>query len=255
MPLYKTKAIVLRSTPYAEADRIVTLYTFEFGKIRGIAKGAKRSQKRFGNALEIGSYVSASFFEKETVELVRLGGCDLIRSFEGLREDIRKLAWASYLIELTNEMTGERIQNKALFRLLLFSLNQIDRGTLREEVLRVFEIRLCSLLGYQPEFDACRRCRKGLAQGKAHFSAREGGVVCAACSGGLPGLLPISLGTIKTLRLSQTLPLEKVGRISFSPQSLRESEAALSSFLSQYLDRDLKSKKFLAQLTFSEAAR
>jgi DNA repair protein RecO (recombination protein O) len=254
MPLYKTKAIVLRSTPYAEADRIVSLYTFEFGKIRGIAKGAKRSQKRFGNALEIGSYVSVYFFEKETSELVRLGNCDLIRPFAGLRDDIKKLAWASYLIELINEMTGERIQNKALFRLLLFSLNLIDRGALKEEILRVFEIRLFSLLGYQPQFDACRRCRKGLAEEKAHFSAREGGVVCSACSAGLPGLIPISLGKIKTLRLSQTLPLEKVGRISFSPQSLRESEIALSSFLSQHLGKDLKSKKFLAQLTRSEAS-
>ena len=254
MPLYKTKAIVLRSILYGEADRIVSLYTLEFGKVRGIAKGAKRSQKRFGNALEIGSYVSASFFEKETAELVRLSNCDLIRSFEGLREDIRKLAWASYLIELINEMTGERIQNKALFRLLLFSLNLIDRGSLREEVLRVFEIRLFSLLGYQPQFDACRRCRKGLTEEKAHFSAREGGVVCPSCSSGLPGLLSISLGTIKTLRLSQTLPLEKVGRISFSLQSLKESEVVLASFLSQYLGKDLKSKKFLAQLARSEAS-
>jgi len=254
MPLYKTKAIVLRSILYGEADRIVFLYTFEFGKIRGIAKGAKRSQKRFGNALEIGSYVSASFFEKETAELVRLSNCDLIRSFEGLRKDIQKLAWASYLLELINELTGERIQNKALFRLLLFSLNLVDRGSLREEILRVFEIRLFSLLGYQPQFDPCRRCRKGLTEEKVYFSAREGGVVCPSCSGGLPGLVPISLGTIKTLRLSQTLPLEKVGRISFSPQSLRESKAALSSFLSQYLGKELKSKKFLTQLSPSETS-
>jgi DNA repair protein RecO (recombination protein O) len=253
MPLYKTKAIILRSTPYAEADRIVSLYTLEFGKIRGIAKGAKRSQKRFGNTLEIGSYVSASFFEKETSELVRLNHCDLIRSFKGLCEDIKKLAWASYLIELINEMTGERIPNKALFRLLLFFLHLIDRGSFREEVLRVFEIRLFSLLGYQPQFNACRRCQKGLSEEKIHFSAREGGVICSSCAGGLPGLIPISLGTIKTLRLAQTLPLEKVGRISFSLQSLKESEAALSHFLSQYLGKDLKSKKFLAQLSRSEA--
>ena len=219
----------------------------------GDRQGAKRSQKRFGNALEIGSYVSASFFEKETAELVRLNHCDLIRSFEGLREDIKKLAWASYLIELITEMTGERIQNKALFRLLLFFLTLIDRGSLREEVLRVFEIRLFSLLGYQPQFDACRRCRKGLAEEIIYFSAREGGVICPSCAGGPAGLIPISLGTIKTLRLAQTLPLEKLSRISFSLQSSKESEAALSHFLSQYLGKDLKSKKFLAQLARSEA--
>jgi len=251
MPIYKTKAIVLRATPYGEADRIVSLYTFDFGKIKGFAKGAKRSQKRFGNTLEIGSYISVSFFEKETVELVRLSHCDLLRSLEGLREDIKKLAWASYLIELINELTGERIQNKALFRLLLFFLYLIDREPPREEILRVFEIRLFSILGYEPQFGACRQCQKALSEEKLFFSARDGGVFCSSCAARAPGLVPISLGAIKTLRLAQTLPLEKVGRISFSAQTLKESETVLSNFLNQYIGKDLKSKKFLAQLSAS----
>jgi DNA repair protein RecO (recombination protein O) len=251
MPEYKTKAIVLRSLSYGEADRIITLYTPDFGRIKGIAKGAKRSQKRFGNTLEIGSYITVSFFEKETAELVRLNHCDLIRSLEGLRADIKKLAWASYLIELVNEMTGEKIPNRALFRLLLFSLHWIDRGSLREEILRIFEIRLFSLLGYQPQFNACRRCGKTLQGEKIFFNAREGGVRCSSCAAQLSGLIPLSLGTIKTLHLAQTLPLEKVRRISFSGQSLKESEAVLSNFLAQYIGKDLKSKKFLAQLSNS----
>lgn len=251
MPICKTKAIVLRTTPYAEADRIVSLYTLDFGRIKGVAKGAKRSQKRFGNTLEIGSYVSVSFFEKETAELVRLDHCDLIRSLEGLREDIKKLAWASYLIELINELTGERIQNKPLFRLLLFFLHWIDREPLREEILRVFEIRLFSILGYEPQFSACRHCRKMLSEEKLFFSAQDGGVLCSSCAARMPGLVSISLGAIRTLRLAQTLPLEKVGRISFSLQSLKESETVLSNFLNQYIGKDLKSKKFLAQLSSS----
>jgi len=91
MPLYKTPAIILHAIPYGEADQIVTLYTLDFGKVKGIAKGAKRSRKRFGNTLETCSYVSVSFFEKETADLVRLSHCDLIRPFAGLREDIQKL--------------------------------------------------------------------------------------------------------------------------------------------------------------------
>lgn len=249
MPIYETKAIVLRSTPYGEADRIVSLYTLDFGKVKGVAKGAKRSQKRFGNTLEIGSYVSLSFFEKENIELVRLSHCDLIRSLKGLREDIVKLAWASYLIELINELTAERIQNRALFRLLLFFLHWIDREPLREEILRVFEIRLFSLLGYQPQFTSCRRCQMELAEEKNFFSAKDGGVLCPSCAASRPGLVSISLGAVKTLCLAQTLPLEKVERISFSLQSLKESEAVLSNFLNQYLGKDLKSKKFLAQIS------
>ncbi len=249
MPLYKTPAVVLRSMPYGEADQIVTLYTLAFGKIKGFAKGAKRSRKRFGNTLEICSYITATFFEKETLDLVRLSHCELLRPFAGLREDIAKLAWASYLIELVNALTAERIKNKALFRLLIVFLNLIDRGTLKEEIQRVFEVRLLSLLGYQPQFNHCTRCQRGLFGERFFFGAKEGGVLCPSCAANLPGLMPVSLGTIKTLMLAQSIPLEKVGRISFSPQSLKESQAVLTLFLQQYLGKELKSKKFLEQIS------
>lgn len=248
MPLYKTPTLVLHTMPYGESDQIVTLYTLEFGKVKGIAKGAKRSLKRFGSRLETGSYVNATFFEKETSSLVRLSHCDLIRPFDGLREDIHKLAWASYFIELVNEMTAERIQNKPLFLLLIAALKLIDRGMLKEEVQRVFEIRFLSHLGYRPQLDHCTRCGKKLSGEKFFFSPREGGVLCSACAAHLPGLVPVSLGTIKTLLLAETIPLEKVARISFSPQSLKESQALLSVFLQHYLGKELKSKKFLEQI-------
>ena len=249
MPLYKTQAIVIRSIPYGEVDKIVTLYTLDFGKLKGIAKGAKRSRKRFGNTLEICSYINLSFFEKETSDLVRLNHCDLIGSFTGLREDINKLAWASYLIELVNELTADKIRSKRLFELLLAFLNYIDRGILKEEIQRVFEVRLLALLGYQPLLDHCLRCKRGLAGEKFFFSIREGGILCPACAANLPGLVSVSLGTIKTLLLAQTILLEKVGRVSFSAQSLKESKTFLSLFLGQYLRKDLKSKKFLEQFS------
>ena len=248
MPLYKTPALVLHTMSYGESDQIVTLYTLEFGKIKGIAKGAKRSQKRFGASLETASYVNATFFDKGTSTLVRLSHCDLIRPFDGLREDIHRLAWASYFIELVKEMTAERIQDKPLFRLLIAFLKLVDRGILKEEVQRIFEIRFLSHLGYRPQLDHCTRCQKKLSGEKFFFSSPEGGIFCPACAVHLPGLVPVSLGTIKTLLLAETLPLEKVGRISFSPQSLKESQALLSLFLQHYLGKELKSKKFLEQI-------
>ena len=250
MPLHKTPAVVLRSMPYGESDQIVTLYTLAFGKIKGIAKGAKRSRKRFGNTLEICSYITATFFEKETLDLVRLSHCELVRSFEGLRGNIAKLAWASYLIELVNALTAERIKNRGLFRLLIVFLNLIDRGNLKEEIQRVFEVRLLSLLGYQPQFNHCTRCQKGLSGERFSFSPKEGGVLCPSCAANLSGLLAVSLGTIKTLLLAQSIPLEKVSRISFSPQSLKESQAVLTPFLQQYLGKELKSQKFLRQISW-----
>lgn len=248
MPLCKTPAIVLRSISYGEADKIVTLYTLDFGKIKGMAKGAKRSRKRFGNTLEIGSYVTATFFEKETSDLVRLSHCDLIRPFASLREDMHRLAWASYFIELVNELTAEKIKNKELFQLLLAFLELVDQGILKEEIQRVFEVRILANLGYQPQFDRCLRCKMAISTERVFFVPREGRIVCPPCSTNLPGLVPVSLGTLKTLVLAQTIPLEKVGRILFSAQALRESEVILSRFIQQYLGKELKSKIFLKEI-------
>ncbi len=248
MPLCKTPAIVLRSTPYGEADRIVTFYTLDFGKIKGIAKGAKRSQKRFANALEIGSCVTLTFFEKETTTLVRLSHCDLVRPFASVREDLHKLTVASYFIELVNELTAERIRNAGLFDLLATFLGLVDQGVVKEDMERVFEIRLLADLGYQPQLDRCLRCRRNLSAEQALFSPREGGILCPACSGDLPELVPVSLGTLKTLLLAQTIPLAKSGRILFSAQARRESQSILSLFLRQYLGKELKTKNFQKQI-------
>ncbi len=249
MPLYKTQAIVMHSLPYGEVDKIVTLYTLDFGKIKGIAKGAKRSRRRFGNILEICSHIFLTFFEKESGGLVRLSHGELISSFERLRSDIRQLAWASYFVELVNEMTAERVPSPQIFYLLLTGLKIIDKGELQEEIIRIFEMRLLAHSGYQPFLEHCLRCRKSLTKEGGYFSSEEGGIFCRPCSQNISDLIPVSLGTIKTLILAQHLPLERINRLNFSAQSLRESSLILSLFLRKYLGKELKSRKFFEQLS------
>jgi len=248
MPLYKSEAIILKSLPYGEADKIISLYTLDFGKIRGIAKSARRSRKRFGNSLEICSHGMVTFFEKETSQLVRLDHCDLIHPFPSLREDILRLALASYFIELVNELTGERIKQPSLFRLLVNFLLLIEQRAPHEEIKRIFEIRLLSVLGYQPQLNHCTKCAKEPNGEKLFFAAREGGVTCLECSRNLGDLVSISMGTLKTLQLAQVIPLEKITRISFSSQGLKESGEMLGQFLGQYLGKPLKAQKFLEEL-------
>lgn len=248
MPLQKTQAIILQSLPYGEADKIISLYTLDFGKLRGIAKSARRSRKRFGNSLEVCSHVAVTFFERETSHLVRLEHCDLLNPFPSLREDILRLALACYFIELVNELTGERIKHPALFSLLVNFLSMIEQRAPHEETKRIFEIRLLSLLGYQPQLDHCTKCAKELNGEKLYFAIQEGGVVCLDCSRTLPNLVPISMGTLKTLRHAQVIPLDKISRISFSSHGLKESAELLGPFLRQYLGRPLKAQKFLEEL-------
>ena len=122
MPLFTTHAIVIRSLNYGESDKIVTFFTQDFGKLKGIAKGARRSKKRFQNALGLFSHLRLLFFDKEGMGLVRAESCDILHSFPKIKEDLKKIFYGNYYLELVNEMAGEREVNREVFELLLSSL-------------------------------------------------------------------------------------------------------------------------------------
>src|SRR5512134_3647864 len=136
MPLYTTNAIVIHSFHYGESDKIVTFFTKDFGKIKGIAKGARRSRRRFQNALDLFSHLRLIFFDREGIGLVRAEGCDILSPFSHIREDLRKILYGNYFLELLNEMTGEREAHREAFELLLIFLSTLNESKPEEEQLR-----------------------------------------------------------------------------------------------------------------------
>jgi DNA repair protein RecO (recombination protein O) len=249
MPQFRTSAIVMKTLDYGESDRIITFYTSDFGKIKGIAKGAKRSRRRFSNALELFTLSRIIFFDKRESGLVRIEGCDIVSTFPAIREDIRKIAFGCYLVELVDEMTAEREPNPHLFSTVTTFLSLLNEGQAETQILRVFEARLLSLLGYRPELTRCLRCGESLERaGQTRFSVMKGGLLCGRCSEGYGDLLPASQGTAKILSLAMEMDLSKVGRLKFSRQALQEGEAILSQFIQYHINKELKSKKFLKDL-------
>ena len=156
MPLFTTKAIVTRSLHYGESDKIVTFFTEDFGKMKGIAKGARRSKRRFQNALDLFSCLRLIFFDKEGMGLVRVDGCDIQHSFPKIREHLKKIYYGDYFLELVNEMTGEREAHPEVFHLLFSFLTDLEEGEPQEDCLRMFEIRLLSVLGLSPQYGPVR---------------------------------------------------------------------------------------------------
>ncbi len=249
MAQFKTWAIVLKTLDYGESDRIVAFYTSDFGKVRGIAKGAKRSRRRFSNALELFTLSRLIFFDKRESGLVRIEGCDIVDTFPAIREDIRKIAFGCYLVELVNEMTPEREANQDLFNMLKDFLSLLSDSGAEAQILRIFEIRLLTLLGYRPGLDRCLQCDETLEHdGKGYFSVKKGGLLCERCSRGYVDLIPVSLGTAKILRVAMEMELSKVHRLKFSKQALLEGETILSQFIQYHINRELKSKKFLKDI-------
>jgi DNA repair protein RecO (recombination protein O) len=249
MPQYKTPAVVLYSLDFAEWDKLVTFFTRNFGKVKGVAKGAKRSRKRFGSGLEPLTYITLSFFEKERTSLVRLNHCEIIESYPGIHEDVLKIGYASYLGELINEMVAEGEANRELFKLFITFLNLLNKSFFREEFVRIFELRLLALSGYRPELGKCMICKKEVRGDREHrFSLNRGGLICSDCFKGSHEYPLLSGGTIKMLQRAQTIELEKVTRLFFSPQALEESKSLLTRFIEYHLEKPLKSLRVLEHL-------
>lgn len=253
MPLFTTNAIVIRSLNYGESDKIVTFFTKDFGKLKGIAKGARRSRKRFQNALGLFSHLRLIFFDKEGLGLVRAESCDILHSFPKIKEDLQKILYGNYYLELVNEMAGEREANREAFDLLLSFLSSLEEAGLQEEPLRIFEIRMLSLFGYRPNMRRCDLCKKDWEDLKeipvVFFSLERGALVCEPCSKMRNNLIPLSLGTARLIeKISQT-ELSKVERLRFTLQALSESRELLPKFISYQLGKELKSLKALREIS------
>jgi len=246
---HKTEAIALRFLDYGESDRIVTFYTRDYGKIRGIAKGARRSRKRFANALEFFCCSQIVFSRKGRDNLALIEESRVHQYFESIRADLEKTLMSSYLIELTDHFTIEDKKSAAIFQLLHDFLEQIDTGPCNEALLRFFEIRLLRQTGYQPVLDRCVACQAPVSGGDVyHFQSRAGGIRCSACQQIGEASLPVSPGTAKILLMGGDIDPAKMNRLSMSEQSARESRQMLMHFIRHLLGKELKSHQVLNQI-------
>jgi DNA repair protein RecO (recombination protein O) len=215
---YKVRAILLNSVDYSESDRILTFYTEEFGKMSGIAKGARRSRKRFVANIDPLCHSTLLLFHNGKSDLVRIDDATLIDGHVALKADIEKYSIGCYMLELVHEMTREGHALRDVYALLTDFLGLLDKsggpsadfygadskGSYSEgtdsdnALLRFFEIKLLSVLGYLPHLNGCVECAEPIAGtgativksgtgsavgngGSLYFSPERGGAVCAPC--------------------------------------------------------------------------
>lgn len=249
----KTEAIVLRATDFGESDRIVHLFTRDFGRVRGLAKGAKRSLKRFVGSLEPLAHVDLRFFEKKTADLVRIEAAGLRAQFPGIRASLEKYGEACLITEIVIQATGEREVHRPLFDTLVRGLALIDRledwSGQGEGVARLLETRVLSLVGFEPEVTACVRCRKALDRiARPAFSITRGGVLCEDCARGTRDLIPIGLATLRLLAQGLRADVDLFPRFAWARSSSAEAARALHPFAQAQLGRELRSLRFLDAL-------
>lgn len=250
-----TPAVVLRSWPYGESDKIVRLLTESYGKVTGIAKGAKRSRKRFANSLEPFSLVDLRFQERAQGGLVFILGAELVFAYKRLAASLENITLASYLVEITDGLTGERDESALVFNHLKKGLLFLDNGgTALLEFLISFELKLLRLVGYQPALDGCKRC--AVAHGnhsgaRWYFSPADGGILCGACGQSKNEILPLSTAALAALiKLQEERREEQIdglGGGSLPVAALKESRLVIQRYLQFHMEREIRSAAFLAK--------
>ncbi len=166
---HKTTGFVLRTLSYGESDLIVTFYSHDFGKFKGIAKGAKRSKKRFANVFEPFSLTNIIFSRKNRDMLAFIESCDIIDHYDAIRQDLEKTLIASYFIDLTDHFSPEGKKNERLFELLQDFFMMLGRKKLVIAAVRFFEMRLLKLTGFEPTLDHCIICKTPVTNGNAYY--------------------------------------------------------------------------------------
>ena len=177
MPLKQSEAIVLRTYPLREADLLVTLFTRAEGKIKGVARAAKKSKRRFGGALEPLTWVRVYYDDREGQELSRLDSCDILESPLSSTVDYPRVVALEHVGETLDELLPDREANDAIFRLAVSVLHQLRSGSIWMP-LTYFQLWLVRLVGFLPDLGECTACGGALNGSRAFYHALADGLMC-----------------------------------------------------------------------------
>lgn len=246
----RVEAVVLSHTDWGEADRLLWLYTREIGKARAIAKGLRKPRSRKAGHLEPFTRVSLQLARGRDMWIVTQA--ESVDIYLSLREDLLRVGYAAYVVELLDRFTYEEGENLSLYRLLCETLDCLDKETEPQLAVRYYEIRLLDLIGFRPLLFNCAACNNEIKPEDQYFSAALGGVVCPACAARTPGLIPISMQALKYLRHFQRSSFAETRRAHPSRSIDREMEQIMQHYLTYLLERNLNSPAFLRRVRREE---
>lgn len=240
--LRATDGVVLDSRDHGESDLIITLFCRDGGRCSAIAKGARKSLRRFVNKLELFSFLHVTLRQRSQSGLALLEDADLHAGFIHLRQDIRCYTAASVLREFTLLATRDGETDERTYLLLLWALHQLDQNEPHLQIVMLFLLRFLDGIGYRPELGRCVGCGStGADQGDCSFSIPSGSLVCRQCqrTGRKAGGIPLSGPTVAMLQDCQDRKLTRLAGMRIPPIQVYEALNILHRYGRHVLDRDI----------------
>ncbi|MCJ7523267.1 MAG: DNA repair protein RecO [Dehalococcoidia bacterium] len=241
--VYKTEAIVLKRSNLGEADTIITLYTPNLGKIRAVAKGARRLHSKLGGHLDLLTRSDLLLAQGQNLDIITQS--QTIESFLPMRNDLKLISSAIYMAELLDQFTAEQVENYPVYILLNNDLLWLCGARDPYLVLRHFELQLLNHMGYQPELHHCLGCKSPLMPQENLFSAGNGGIFCPTCARNEPMVRAISVDAVKVIRFLLDNNQVNANRLRMSGDLSREVEQLIRWYIRYILEREVKSVEFL----------
>jgi DNA repair protein RecO (recombination protein O) len=240
------EAVVLRHSNWGEADRLLSLFTREAGKVRAVAKGARKIRSRKAGHLE--PFTRARLMLAHGRDFWIVTQAETVDAYLPLREDLLRTAYGAYVLELLDRLTYDEGENRSLYALLVDTLGRVSSLEDPFLAVRYYEIRMLDLTGFRPNLFECVSGGEEIRAENQFFDAQQGGVICPRCAGRFPGAREISMQTLKWLRHLQRSSFQEAMRATPTPKERAEMEATLRYYLTYLLERRMNSPEFLEEV-------
>lgn len=241
---YKTKGIIIGKRDFFEADKILSVFTEDLGKIQIKAKGLRRTLAKMSGHLEMFNYVELELVKGRQFYIVI--GAQVIDGYATVKEDLDRMGIYFYFCEVLDKILDEGVRHKNTFSFLKFILEKLkDPATDMLLLMIFFELNILAHLGFKPEFLVCVGCREDIAGHKFYFSEEKGGVLCETCSGEDIFANQLSPNAIKLMRIILMKDFSLVEKLKMDREVPMEVKKVNSFFVEHILGKELKSKSFL----------
>ena len=245
---YTLQVIVLRNRLYKEHDKLVSLFSLERGRLTALAKGASRPTGGLRGLIQPFTQVNLTFARgRGSLDIITQG--EVERPFISLRQDLAKIAYASYMAELVTLAMPEEKPSHSVFALLLSAFSLLDMDVSPPLTCCFFELRLLSALGLSPHLEDCMSCGRGLRGGSFVLAPAKGGLLCLSCAGaGVSPSLPLSPGAIMTMRHILQAPLSRLLQLKIGKTCMEEISQAVNPYMDYHLEYALRARGLLHSL-------
>lgn len=250
--MYRAEALVLKNMPLGEADLLVTLFSREAGKLRAVAKGARRSTAKLVGHLEPLTLTRLALSRGRTLDVINQA--ETLDNFTPLKTSLTAITRGLQVAELVDGFGSEASANEPLYDLARSTLESIGESPENELPLLHFQLHLLGVSGLMPELLNCVECRRAIEPDRHRYSADGGGVYCPDCSPDHAALRPLSLRALKVLRLLARTDASNLPSLTLDGTLTQELRAILTGTLQYWLDKEIRTNSFLNQLARTERA-